>query len=160
MSQQINLAYQRVAVQDATAIGITILLYDRLVADIQTAIAEMQKGNIEKRCAAVNHGFLILQQLQCNLNMEEGGETAKSLEVFYLHIHCKLLEAQGKNSPQMLQEQIELILQVRSAWYQVESQGISTLAQQLVAEDQPIQPSFARRRSYDLEERAASNWSA
>jgi flagellar biosynthetic protein FliS len=160
MSQQINLAYQRVAVQDASAIGITILLYDRLVSDIQAAINWMQKGDIEKRCAAVNHGFLILQQLQCNLNMEEGGETAKSLEVFYLHLHCKLLEAQGKNSAQMLQEQIELILQVRSAWYQVESQGVSTLDQQLVTDAEPVQPSLTRRRSYNIEEHAVSNWSA
>jgi flagellar protein FliS len=161
MSSKIDLTYQRVSVHNASSIGITILLYDRLVADIQLAIASMQNGDIEKRCAAVNHGFLILQQLECHLNLEEGGETAKNLESFYHHIHGKLLEAQVKKSPQTLQEQIDLILQVRSAWYQVEEQRTATATPQPVAGLEAVRSSpVARRSSYNLDERPVSSWSA
>jgi flagellar protein FliS len=161
MGPKIDLTYQRVAVQNASAIGLTILLYDRLVVDIQSAIAAMQKSDIAKRCEVINHAYLILGQLESNLNMEEGGETATSLAAFYFHVRAKLLEAQGKNSPKMLQEQIELILEVRSAWYQVESQGAATAAQEAIASPQADQPSPALRRScYDLDERQVSSWSA
>jgi flagellar protein FliS len=160
MGPKIDLTYQRVAVQNASAIGLTILLYDRLVADIQSAIAAMRESNIVKRCTAINHGFLILQQLECNLNMEEGGETAKSLETFYHYIHGKLLEAQGKNSTQMLQEQIEHILQVRSAWYQIESQGTTAANPESIASSAAHPAPASQRSSYGIEDQVVSSWSA
>ena len=161
MDPKIDLTYQRVAVQNASAIGLTILLYDRLVVDIQSAIIAMQNGDIEKRCAMINHAYLILGQLRCNLNMEEGGETAKSLEIFYHYLHGKLLEAQVKKSPQMLQDQIELILQVRSAWYQVESQGAGkTTPETMVSSDAMPPLPASRHSSYSFEDRPVSSWSA
>jgi flagellar protein FliS len=161
MAPKIDLTYQRVAVQNASAIGITMLLYDRLVVDIQSAISAMQKGNIESRCAAINHGFLILQQLHANLNMDEGGETAQSLETFYQYIHSKLLEAQFKNSPELLKDQVTLILQVRAAWYEVESRESAMTVPNYANEPETVHPSIAAQRSsYNFEERPVSKWSA
>lgn len=159
MGPKIDLTYQRVAVQNASAISLNILLYDRLVVDIRSAITAMQNGDVEKRSAAINHGYLILGQLRCNLNMEEGGETAKSLETFYNYIHGKLLEAQVKKSPQMLLDQIELILQVRSAWYQVELQSAGAATPATVGDAMPTMPA-SRHSSYSFEDRPVSSWSA
>jgi flagellar protein FliS len=135
-------------------------MYDRLVADIQAAIACMQKMDIEGRCKNINHAFLLLQQLQCGLNMDEGGETAKSLEAFYLYIHSTLLEAQGRNSIQLLQALIERILQVRSAWYQVESERTGSNAQFVGSPNEIQSSSVVRRSVYNTEERPVTSWSA
>ena len=43
MSARLDLAYQRISSENASPRALTILLYDRLVVDIQSAIAAMQK---------------------------------------------------------------------------------------------------------------------
>jgi flagellar protein FliS len=160
MSARFDLTYQRVAVENASPRNLTILLYDRLVADIQSAIAAMIKGDIEKRCNVINHGFLILQQLQCGLNMEDGGETAESLDVFYRHIHSTLILAQTRNSADMLQEVIERILQVRSAWYEVESRETANAQGSVAGFDENQGSPVMRRSIYDTDELPVSSWSA
>lgn len=113
--------YLESAVQSASPIGMTLLLYDRLMADIRNAIAALQQKDIEKRCGYINHAFMILGHLESELNMDAGGETASNLRQFYGCVRARLLEAQAKLSVDMLQEQIALILQVRQAWQQVEA---------------------------------------
>lgn len=115
-----ELAYLRSAVQSASGVGLVIILYDLLIADLERAIAAMAQGEIEKRSAEIKHAFLVLQQLEGSLQMEEGGEAAKNLANFYSALRCKILEAQIKVSPEMLRRQIELILSVRAAWQQVD----------------------------------------
>lgn len=159
MSARFDLTYQRVAVENASPRSLTILLYDRLVADIQSAIAAMKKGDIEKRCNIINHAFLILQQLQSGLNMEDGGETAQSLEMFYRYVHSTLILAQAKNSTDALQEVIERILQVRSAWYEVESRDIDAQRSVVRLEENQVLPE-KRRSMYNTDELPVSSWSA
>ena len=68
-----QLAYQEAAVRNANAIELVIMLYDILARDLHGAIEAMEAGNIEPRTAKLKHGFLVLQQLEGSLNMDEGG---------------------------------------------------------------------------------------
>lgn len=113
--------YLQSAVQSASPVALTILLYDRLMADIRQASAAMKSCDIEKRCELLNHAFLVIAHLEAGLDLERGGDTAASLAKFYACLRSKLIEAQVKLSPQLLEEQIELILTVRQAWQKVES---------------------------------------
>lgn len=118
-------AYQIAAVQNASAVGVVIILFDLLIADLACAINSMASGEIEKRCAELNHAFLVLQQLEGSLDMENGGEAARSFSRFYSTIRAKLLEAHIKISPAIVQRQIELLLDVRVAWQQVDQPATS-----------------------------------
>jgi flagellar protein FliS len=122
-----ELNYLRNAAQSATQVGLVILLFDLLITDLQRAIAALQAGDVEKRSAEIKHAFLVLQQLEGSLNMEDGGDAAKHFARFYSFIRSKTLEAQIKMSRAILKEQIELLLSVRQAWQQVDapSQGAS-----------------------------------
>jgi flagellar protein FliS len=111
----------RIAAQSASPVGLVVILYDLLAIDLREAIAAMRKGDIERRSAELNHAFLVLMQLEGSLEMEKGGEAARNLARFYSHIRAKLLEAQIKQSAEILERQIELILDVRGAWQQAES---------------------------------------
>lgn len=115
-----ELAYLRNAVQSASAVGVVIILYDLLIADLERAIIAMGQGQIEERTAEIKHAFLILQQLDGSLQIETGGEAAKNLSNFYSALRSKILEAQIKVSPEILKRQIELVLSVRKAWQQVD----------------------------------------
>ena len=107
------------AVENASAAGLVMILFDLLVNDLKNAIAAMEAQDIEKRTAELKHGFLVLQQLQGSVDMENGGEAAKHFCGFYSAIRCKMLEAQIKKSPDILRRQIELLMDVRQAWQQV-----------------------------------------
>jgi flagellar protein FliS len=112
--------YLRAAVQNATAVGLVIILFDMLIGDLKQVIAAIDEGNIEKRSTELKHAFLVLQQLEGSLDMESGGEAAKSFSRFYSAIRSKLLEAHIKISPEIFRRQIELLLDVRQAWQTID----------------------------------------
>ncbi|MGH9500020.1 MAG: flagellar export chaperone FliS [Terriglobales bacterium] len=112
-------AYLTAAVENASAAGLVMILFDLLINDLKNAIAAMDSGDIEKRATELKHGFLVLQQLQESVDMENGGEAATNFSNFYSAIRNKMMEAQWEKSSQILQRQIELLLDVRQAWQQV-----------------------------------------
>ncbi len=115
-----ELSYRRAAVENASAVGLVIILYDVLVRDLKRAIEAMQLHDIEKRSAELKHALLVLQQLEGSLDMESGAEAARNLSSFYSAVRAKVMEAQVKSSPEILDRQIELLLDVRTAWQQVD----------------------------------------
>ena len=110
--------YQDSAVRGATPIELVVLLYDSAIEDMRRALAAMKKGEIEARSAAVGHALMVLQQLQGTLDFERGGAAAKQFEQFYSLVRAKLLEAQIRSSPDLMQQQIRFLSEVRDCWTQ------------------------------------------
>ncbi len=110
--------YQDSAVRGATPIELVVLLYDSAIEDMRRALAAMKKGEIEARSAAVGHALMVLQQLQGTLDFERGGTAAKQFEQFYSLVRAKLLEAQIRSSPDLMQQQIRFLSEVRDCWTQ------------------------------------------
>lgn len=116
-----SLEYRRAATQQASVVGLVIALHDTLVGDIRRAAQAMDKNDIQGRCNQLIHGFKVLQQLESMLDMENGGETALKIKRFYVHVRGQLLLAQFKLSSAILHKQIEIVLEVREAWQQLDS---------------------------------------
>ena len=117
---QTELTFLRAAAQNASPAGLVIILYDLLVHDLEQAIAAFADKDVERRTAEIKHSFLVLQQLEGSLDGKNGGEAAKNLGAFYSVLRSKILEAHIKASPDILRRQIELVLDVRQAWQQVD----------------------------------------
>jgi len=122
---QTELAYLRAAVQNASSVGLVIILFDQLIVDLKRAIAAMENRDVETRGAELKHGFLVLAQLQGSLDMENGGEAAVHFSRFYSAVRAGMMEAHIKASPEILVRQIGLLLDVRQAWQQVDRQNLS-----------------------------------
>jgi flagellar protein FliS len=116
-----SLAYRQASTQQASSVGLVIMLYDRLVVDLRDAIDAMGKGDIEERSRSLKHGFQVLQQLDGLLDMQKGGAAAQNLRRFYGLLRARMLEAQFKLSAVILERQIPLIVEVRDAWQQVDA---------------------------------------
>ncbi len=114
------LAYREAASLGASPISLVVLLYDRLLEDIHLAVAAMNSNDVECRSAQVNHALAILQQLQGRLDFANGGAAARHLDKFYSYVRAKLLEAQIRQSPELLLEQAQAVLQIRECWAEVE----------------------------------------
>ena len=113
-------AYREIAAENATPVGLVILLYERLIQDIQNAASTIADQDIDARVAHLNHAFLILQQLQGTLNFAAGPNVAHQLDRFYDVMRAKLLEAQIRQSKDLLLEQARLAAEVKESWVEVE----------------------------------------
>jgi flagellar protein FliS len=114
-------AYREADVQGASPVEVVIMLYDVLARDLKRVIAAIRAGDVQERVNQSNHAFQVLQELECSLDMERGGSTAKDLSRFYSHVRAKLMEVQFKLNPALLERQIEMLMELRQGW--VEAMG-------------------------------------
>ena len=119
--QQMQLSYRRTALSGASSIGLVIALCDTLSGNLRRAVAAIVRGDIGKRCAELNHAFLVVGQLESMIDKQPGDPLADSLATFYAYLRSKMLEASIQQSASVLEAQIDLVLQIRAAWQQRES---------------------------------------
>src|ERR1017187_446628 len=150
-----ELTYLRSAVQNASAVGLVIVLYDVLIGDLKGAIAAISNNDIEQRSKELKHAFLVLQQLEGSLDMENGEGAATNLSRFYSTLRSNILDAHAKVSTELLSRQIQLLFEVRAAWAQVDKQGTSEL-DSAISPNPESAPFGSEERSAEL----AMNWNA
>lgn len=119
-SQTISLEYRRAATQQASIVGLVVALHDTLVGNLRRAADAIDSNDIQTRCNELTHGFKVLQQLEAMLDMKNGGETAAVVQRFYGYVRGQMLAAQFKLSAQILRTQIQVVLDVRQAWHQID----------------------------------------
>jgi flagellar protein FliS len=116
-----SLEYRRAATQQASVVGLVIALHDTLIGNLKRAADAMDRNDISSRCDELVHGFKVLTQLDAMLDMKNGGEAALNIRRFYTHVRAQMLEAQFKLNPEVLRDQVRIVLEVRQAWEQVDS---------------------------------------
>ena len=116
-----ELSYRRSAIEGASPIGLIIALFDTLAGDLRRAASALRKNDIETRCRELNHATLVVGQLNEWVDLENGGESAQTLNRFYAYLRAKMMEAAGSKSAKLLETQIEMILHVRTAWQQLDA---------------------------------------
>ena len=130
------LAYRRAATQQASVVGLVIALYDTLAGDLQRAKAAMAQNNIEERSQQLQHGFTVLTQLDTLIDTERGGQTAVNLRRFYGHVRGEMLRAQFTQDSSVLKHVSLLLLDVRSAWQEVDTRGSTQTTTSVTTEAQ------------------------
>ncbi len=123
-SNRPQVAYQEAAVRNAGAIELVIMLYDILSRDLHGAIEAMEGGHIEARTEKLKHGFLVLQQLEGSLQIEEGGDLAAGMSRFYSMLRSQMMKAQVEQDPAVLRELVQLLFSVREAWVEVNNRSV------------------------------------
>ena len=153
-----EMAYRKTAVEGASSIGLTIALYDTLAGDLRRAADAMRAGNIELRCRELNHALIVLGYLESWVDLANGKELAGSLTGFYKYLRAKMMEGQLKQSAEIIDEQMKLVLEVRGSWQHLDQDGpIATSTPDIEMRD-PAELHFTMRVPQD--ERVVSRWSA
>lgn len=115
-------AYRESETAAENPVHLVVLLYDQLARDIQRAIDAVTKRDIPARARELDHALLVIGQLQGTINLDSGGEVARTLGHFYEVVRTNLLLAATQESSDLLQKQRQQILAVHEAWLQVERQ--------------------------------------
>ena len=93
-----------------------IVLFDTLVGDLRRAAVAIHRNDIETRCKELYHAALVIGQLESWVDLKSGAESAHNLARLYAYLRAKMIEAAGQKSAVLLEAQIDMILQVRTAW--------------------------------------------
>jgi flagellar protein FliS len=100
-----------------------IMLYDGAISASRNAIMYMQNSDIQHKGEMLSKAILIIESgLRLSLDKKAGGEIAQSLDALYAYMSQRLTLANIRNNPQMIEEVIRLLSDLKSAWEAIEAQ--------------------------------------
>jgi flagellar protein FliS len=106
----------------ASPVKLIIMLYDGAIAACHSAVASMQRKEIEKKGVMLSKATMIIESgLRLSLDKKAGGEIAESLDALYVYMSGRLASANVRNQPEQVQEVIKLLLDLKSAWEAIDA---------------------------------------
>lgn len=116
-----------------------VMLYDRLVLDLEQADAAMGEGNIIVANDKLLHAQSIIFELQAALD-PEAWAGATNLGQLYVWFNSELANANVKKDPKQVRVCLRLIRQLQQAWHGAYE---SILAQQAAEAGRPVSTTSA-----------------
>lgn len=94
-----------------------VMLYDGALVAIGNALASMRNGQIGEKGKSISKAIMIIDSgLRAALDKKAGGEIAEGLDALYEYMSARLLQANLKNEPEILEEVQRLLTELRDAW--------------------------------------------
>lgn len=124
MSQNPSTAYAQVslesAVRSADPHRLILLLFEGAATAMSMAKLHMEQNQIAERGSNISKAIdIVANGLKASLNVKEGGELAERLSALYDYIVQRLLWANMKSDPVALQECMQLLGEIHSAWAEI-----------------------------------------
>jgi flagellar protein FliS len=95
------------------------------------AKAAMEQGNIPVKGERIGKALDIIIALRSCLSMDDGGDIAKNLDQLYEFMIGQITEANHENNPQPIDDVIEIIREIKSAWDQIPANYHNLTAQEV-----------------------------
>ena len=114
-------AYAKVGIETGVVAAsphkLIVMLFEAALVALATASQQMKQGNVPAKGAAISKAILIIDSgLRAALDKKAGGEIAESLDALYEYMCNRLLLANLKNQPEMLEEVHRLLSELKGAW--------------------------------------------
>ncbi|MGF1911077.1 flagellar export chaperone FliS [Vibrio kasasachensis] len=81
--------------------------------------AAMQQGNIPVKGERLGKALDIIISLRSCLSMDDGADIAQNLDQLYEFMITQVTAANHKNDPQLIDDVIDIIREIKSAWDQI-----------------------------------------
>jgi flagellar secretion chaperone FliS len=106
-----------------------VMLFEGAMVAVASAIQHMQAGDVEKKGAAISKAIMIIDAgLRASLNKNSGGGLALNLDSLYEYMGRRLVTANLKNQPQVLEEVYQLLKGLKSAWETIGNKPVESAA--------------------------------
>ena len=114
-------AYAKVGIETgvlaASPHKLIVMLFDGALVAVAMGIQHMKAREIEKKGLAISKAINIIDNgLRASLDKTVGGEIAQNLDALYGYMSERLLLANLKNQPEILDEVHGLLKDLRSTW--------------------------------------------
>ncbi len=114
-SRQVN-QYKKNQIETATPQEILILLYEGAIRFLVLAKKAMDAKDVEKTHQYLVKTQNILLEFMATLDMDLGGELARNLYNLYEYLHYRLVQANIKKDPAMVDEVLEHLRALKATW--------------------------------------------
>lgn len=108
-------AYRTVGTTTADPVTLTTMLYDGALKALRRARMFAQQGETQRFFDETGRAHLIVGELLATLDMEQGGEIARTLSALYVYCMRCIIEARADNTA-MLDEAERHITRITEAW--------------------------------------------
>src|SRR4051812_11563894 len=112
-------AYRQTEAQSRTPLELVVMLYDGALRFSGQARAAIEQKDIPARREAISRGLAIMSELQSTLDMDKGGEIAKSLDNLYVFVIGRLVSAAAKQDVGLIDEANRVLTTLRDAWQEI-----------------------------------------
>jgi len=116
-------AYKAVGIKDDLAVAdphrVIQLLMQGALENIAKAKGAIDRKDFAVKSATISKAMTIVSALQGSLDMEAGGEISDNLWSLYDFMINHLLLASRENSLEKLNDVLEILLTIKSAWDQI-----------------------------------------
>jgi len=133
-------AYLVTQVSTASQGDLLLMLYDTAIKHLRQAIEKMRAGDVAAKGVLITKALAIISELQESLNKDRGGDISKNLFQLYFFCNSRLLMANLKMRPEMVEEVITILSGLRQAFAQIlpTQDGVASLAQPNAAVAGPV----------------------
>jgi flagellar protein FliS len=144
-------AYSNVSVETGIAAAsphkLIVMLFEGAMVAVAAAIPQMQAGDIAAKGASISKAISIIDNgLRASLNKGAGGEVALNLDALYEYMSNRLLIANLKNQPAILDEVYQLLKGLKDSWEAITPQAggaqVQAQEQQVPQAPRPQMPAY------------------
>lgn len=94
-----------------------VMLYDGALLALANGLINMKAGRIAEKGKSISHAITIIDGgLRASLDKNVGGDIAEGLDSLYEYMSSRLLMANLKNDPSIIEEVQRLLTDLRDAW--------------------------------------------
>jgi flagellar protein FliS len=117
MKTNARAAYLDASIATASPATLLVMLFDRLVLDVQRGLEAQRAGNFEETHRQLTHAQDIVLELQASLRADEF-EGGYDLAALYGFLHRQLVMANVRKSTAITDEVLTLVTDLCDAWRQ------------------------------------------
>ncbi len=108
--------YQNIAASTIDNGNVILMAYEGAVNYIQQAKEKLAQNDYAGKSIAISNAVALINELNLNLNMEKGGETAKNLGKLYVFLSYHLTTANLKKDSHKLDESLVVLENLINGW--------------------------------------------
>ena len=131
-------SYTRIAAQTAPPGVLILMLFDRALRSLETALTGFEYSDPRKKNETIHNNLRraidIIRLLNHSLNLQEGGELARTLRNLYHYFEDRLLNSNFKKTRDGVDEVIRHLRPLRDAWAEMlKKQGVEEVKEEIAA---------------------------
>ena len=112
-------AYLQTQVTTTNQGDLVVMLYDGALKFLHQAKVYLAANDMAKKGIALSKALDVINELDNTLNMEKGGSLADNLHGLYLFCSSRLVKANLKKDPAMIEDVIRVLTGLRAAYAQI-----------------------------------------
>ncbi len=129
--------YQQTGVESAVVYAnphrLAQILFENTLDSIAAAKRHISQGKMAKKAESITRALNIIEGLRINLDLERGGQIAANLDSLYEYVGMRLMHANLKSDPRILDEVASLLGEIKSGWDAIAGHADGTAANAPVA---------------------------